>query len=156
MSSGGTAALTGLLIFGASVWIGGFVAIAVVARVAGRTLTPDARVSLFRALGRSYGIVATAALVLAYGSGAALVRGRPWDGVLAATCVAAAALVVTTAVGVGQARHMSRLRRRALDDTEDPEIGRQVSRGALRAGLLRALIGLLSLAVLAGGVLVGT
>jgi hypothetical protein len=51
---------------------------------------------------------------------------------------------------------MSRLRRRALDDAEDPELGRRVSRGAFRAGMLRALIGLLSLAVLAGGVLVGT
>jgi hypothetical protein len=151
-----TAALTGLLIFAAAVWLGGFVAIGVVARVATRTLTPDARVSFFRGLGRSYGIVGTAALGLAYGTGATLVYGRPWDGWLTATAVVATALAAATAAGVVQARRMSRLRRRALREATDAEAAGRVRRGARSAGVLRSLIGALSLALLALGVLLGS
>lgn len=155
-----TEALTGLLIFAAAVWVGGFAAIGVVARVATRTLAPDARVSFFRGLGRSYGIVGSTALALAYGTGAALVYGRPWDGWLTATAVVATALVAVTAVGVVQARRMSRLRRRALQEAPDTGMDAatagRVRRGARSAGVLRSLIGALSLALLALGVLLGS
>jgi uncharacterized membrane protein len=151
-----TAALTGLLIFGAAVWIGGFTAIAVVARSASSTLEPAARVALFRRLGRAYGLVGTCALALAYGTGAALVYGRPWSATLTATAAVATALVAATAIGVVQARRMSRLRRHALDLHDDAPLGARVRRGALRAALLRGAIGGLSLALLALGVLLGS
>lgn len=109
----------------------------------------------FRGLGRSFGITGTAALALAYGTGA-LVCGRPWDGRLTATAVLAAALVAATVVGIAQARRTSRLRRRALDQPGDPESAGWIRRSAGRAGALRALIGLLSFAPLALGVLLGT
>lgn len=76
---------SGLEILATSVWVGGLVAIAVVPRVATRTLDPGAEVAFFRALGRTYGVVGTLALALAYGAGAALLLDRPWDALLTAT-----------------------------------------------------------------------
>ncbi|MFG2088589.1 MULTISPECIES: hypothetical protein [unclassified Spirillospora] len=145
-------ALAGVLILATSVWTGGFVAIAVVARVAARTLGPAERVAFFRALGRAYVVVGVAALALALGSGAVLVSDRAWDGVLTAAAVVAAALVATLAVGVVQARRMTRLRRSALADPDDARQAARVRRGARGAGVLRAFIGALTLALLALGV----
>jgi uncharacterized membrane protein len=150
------AALTGLLIFAATVWIGGSAVIVLVARVASCTLTPEARVAFFRKLGRSYGAIASAALVVAYGAGATLVFGRPWNATLTATAVVATALVAATAVGVVQARRMSRLRSRALAEPDDAQLSRRVRSGAARAGALRGAIGGLSLALLALGVVTGS
>ncbi len=156
MSEATAAALTGVLIAAAAVWLGGLVAIAVVARVAGRTLEPTARVSFFRGLGRSYGIIGTGALAVAYGTGASLVYGRSWDGRMTATVVVSTALVAVTGIGIAQARRMSRLRRQALDQPDDRELVDRVRRGAGRATALRALIAILSFALLALGVLLGT
>lgn len=149
-------ALAGVLILAASVWTGGFVAIAVVARVATRTLSPGDRVAFFRALGRAYGVVGVVALVLALGSGAALVADRPWDAVLIATAAVAAALVVTLLVGIVQARRMTRLRRSALERPDDAQRAARVRREARGAGVLRAFIGVLTLVLLALGVVLAT
>jgi uncharacterized membrane protein len=156
MSEATTAALTGVLITATAVWVGGLVAIAVVARVASDTLDPAARLAFFRGLGRSYGIVGTTALAVAYGTGASLVYGRSWDGRLTAAAVVATALLVVTGSGIAQARRMSRLRRLALDQPDNGELVNRVRRGAGRAGALRALIALLSFALLSLGVILGT
>jgi uncharacterized membrane protein len=144
--------LTGLLILATSIWLGGLFAIAIVARVATRTLEPAARVAFFRGLGRAYALVGTAALVLAYGTGAALLRGHPWDLAKVAATVVAVVLAATLWVGMAQARRMTRLRRRALDQPGDTALATRVLRGALRAQVLRGLIGALSLSLLALGV----
>jgi hypothetical protein len=156
MTTTTTAALTGVLILASTVWLGGLAAIAVVARVATRTLDPAARVTFFRGLGRAYGLVGTTALALAYAAGAAVTYGRSWDGLLTATAAVATALAVTLAVGVAQARHMTRLRRQSLAQSDDADLCARVHRGAGRAGALRGLIALLSLALLALGVAIGT
>jgi uncharacterized membrane protein len=148
--------LTGLLIFAAALWLGGLFAIAIVARVATRNLDPAARVALFRGVGRSYGVVGTAALVLAYGTGAALLRGHRWDLAKVATVVVAVALAATLGMGMVQARRMTRLRRRALDQPGDTTLAMRVRRGAIRAGVLRSLIGVLSLALLALGMVIAS
>lgn len=148
MSHGIEVALACVLLIAGSVWVGGYVAIGVVARVTVRTLGPADRVAFFRALGRVYGIVGTVALALALGSGAALAADRPWDGTLTATAALAAALVAALAFGVLQARRMTRLRRDALDRPGDAALAARVRSGARNASLLRASIGLLSLAVL--------
>lgn len=150
------AALAGVLILAAAVWIGGFVAIVVVARVASRTLGPAERVPFFRALGRTYGVVGTVALAVALGTGTSLVYGRPWDGALIATVVVAVALVATLATGVVQARRMTRLRRDALSHPGDASLAARVRRRARGAAVLRAMIGALTLALLALGVLLAT
>ena len=132
----------------ASVWVGGFVAIAVVTRVARAQLDRRTQVSFFRALGRTYGIVGCSALAVALISGAALLSSREWDGAALGAVLIAAALVAATAAGIVQARGMTRLRRDAAESA-DPEIGARLHRGAIRAAALRATIGMLSIALLA-------
>ena len=155
------AVVLGVFTLASCVWVGGYVAIAVVARVAARTLEPAHRVAFFRGLGRSYLRLGVPALVIALGSGAWLVRGhaedRPGaDGLVAAVAVVAAALLVSLAVGVAQARRMSRLRTAALAAPHDRPLTARVQQAARAATLLRAAIGLLSLALIALGSLLAT
>ena len=133
----------------AAVWIGGLVAIFVVARVASATLDQTQRISFFRALGRSYGIVGGVALLVALAGSAILLDGHPWDDLLIATAIVAGALVVAPAAGVVQARAMTRLRRRALSGPTP--LGEQVRRGAIIAATLRGTIGLLTLTLVVLG-----
>ncbi|HTT94884.1 MAG TPA: hypothetical protein VMF55_09435 [Solirubrobacterales bacterium] len=135
----------------AAIWIGGLVAIFVVARAASATLEPAQRVAFFRSLGRTYGLVGTAALLLALASGALLLHDHPWDGLLIATAIVAAALLLALGAGMAQARAMTRLRRRALAQPGDVGLDRRVHRGATLATFLRATIGLLTLTLVVLG-----
>jgi uncharacterized membrane protein len=145
-----------VLVLAASIWVGGLVTIAVVARVASRSLTAADRVTFFWDLGRTYGVVGGVALLTALVAGAVRVRDQPMDGVVAAGAAVAAALVVATVVGVVQARRMTKLRRRAAVDANDPLLCSAVHRGARRAAILRASIGVLSVVLLFLGVLAGS
>jgi hypothetical protein len=156
MSDSMRAVLLGAFMVASCVWVGGYVAIAVVARVAIRTLEPAQRVTFFRDLGRAYLLVGGPALVIALGTGAGLASGHAWDGALVATLVTAAVLVGSLAVGVAQARRMTRLRAAALAAPHDRSLTRRVHRGARAATFLRAAIGLLSLALIALGALLAT
>lgn len=151
-----SAVVTGILIFATCIWVGGLVAIAVVARAASRALDPAARVALFRVLGRMYNVVGNTALAVAFGAGAYLVYGRPWDGWLTAAAVLATVLTAVLVTGIVQARRMTRLRQRLHDGGSDPALAAAVRRGAGQAGALRGVIALLSVALLAVGVLLGT
>jgi hypothetical protein len=124
------ASLTAVLILATAVWIGGLVAIFVVARVAHATLGAGERVAFFRGLGRAYGLVGGGALAAALASGAVLASRYRWDGQLTASTVVAAGLVAATAAGIMQARRMTRLRRDALRDPGSPELAAKVRRGA--------------------------
>ncbi|MEZ5075940.1 MAG: hypothetical protein R2725_00690 [Solirubrobacterales bacterium] len=132
----------------AAIWVGGLVAIFVVARVASATLDTGERIAFFRALGRAYGIVGGLALLVALASGAVLLDDRSWDGLLVATAIVAGCLLAVTVAGIAQAKAMTRLRRRAL---QAPELGERVRRGAVLAGLLRGAIALLTLALVVLG-----
>jgi hypothetical protein len=127
-----------------SIWVGGLVAIFVVARAASATLGREARIDFFRALGSAYGVVGGTALLVTFGCGAALLAGHPWEWRLVVTAVLASNLLFVTATGIWQARRMTLLRRRAL---ADPALEEQVQRGALAADLLRGTIGLTTLAL---------
>lgn len=156
MSGTTRAVLLGVFALSSCVWVGGYVAIAVVARVAVRTLEPRQRVAFFRALGRSYLLLGGPALVVALGTGAGLAADRAWDGVLVAAAIVAAALLASLVVGVAQARRMTRLRVAELSDPSDPMLTRRVRRGAHAATVLRAAIGLLSIALIALGSVLAT
>jgi hypothetical protein len=145
--------LAGFLVLATAVWVGGLIAIFIVARVARRTLPPGERVAFFRGLGRAYGPVGGAALVIALGSGAALLSGRAWDGKLTVAAAVAACLVAVTAGGVAQARRMTRLRQKAIGNPGDAGLADRVRREALGTAVLRAAIAALSLALIALGVL---
>jgi uncharacterized membrane protein len=139
-----------------AIWVGGLVAIIVVARAASRTLEPAQRVEFFRVLGRCYGIVGIVALLVALITGAVLLAGHPWEGLLVAAAAVAGALLVATAAGMAQARAMTRLRRRAVAQVGGKTLDPKVRRGALLAATLRACIGALTLAlVVLGAALVG-
>jgi hypothetical protein len=152
VSGAAATAVAGVLILATTVWIGGFVTLVVVTRVARGTLAPAGQVAFFRGLGRAYGTVSGIALAVALATGAALVYGRPWDSVLAAAVAVAAALVLTTGAGVAQARRMTRLRHHLAEYPDDGTMRRRVRRGGRSAALLRGVIGALSLALLALGV----
>lgn len=139
-----------------SIWIGGYVAIAVVARTAAATLEPGARVAFFRSLGRAYLKVGVPALIVALATGGVLARDVARGGLFTATVVVAVVLVACLAVAVVQARRMTRLRRSLLDSPHREGLAEQVQRGARAAAGLRAVLGLLSVAlVVLGAVLAG-
>jgi uncharacterized membrane protein len=148
--------LTAVLVLATAVWVGGLVAIFVVARVAHATLGPPERVAFFRGLGRAYGLAGGLALTIALASGAVLAATYRWDGQLTASAVVAAGLVAATVAGVAQARRMTRLRHEALRDPGSPELTAEVRRGARNATVLRAAIAALSLALLALGTVIAT
>jgi hypothetical protein len=156
MSATTQAILLGVFMLASSIWIGGYIAIAVVARVATRTLAPAQRITFFRTLGRSYLLLGAPALLVAFGTGAGLLSHHSWDGILTAAVAVAAALVVSLAVGVAQARRMTRLRAASLAAPGDPQRRVHVRQGTRIAALLRATIGLLSLALIALGALLAT
>ncbi len=145
--------LLATLVLATSVWVGGYVAIVVVARTATATLEPAARVRFFRSLGRRYLWVGTPALVVALATGALLLRGHEWNRPLIATAIAAVALLLLLAVAVGQARRMTTLRRRAVTDPANTRLAQQVTRAARGAAALRALLGLLTLTLVILGAL---
>lgn len=153
MSDTVRAILLGWLVLSTSVWIGGYITIGVVARVATSTLDTDQRIAFFRQLGRAYAIVGNIALVVAIGTGAALLAGRSWGPALMVTTVLAAALLVASGLGQLQAVQMTRLRRAAAQQPGDAALGATVRWRARAADVLRALIGLLSLALVALGCL---
>jgi len=132
-------------------WVGGFVAVAVVARVVRRELDAPAGVAFFRSFGRSYGKVGGSALAVAVLTGSALLAQRGWDRTAGAAAVLTLALVVSTVAGVAQARRMTRLRQRGLDTPLDPTLSALIGRGARQALILRTAIGALTLALLALG-----
>jgi uncharacterized membrane protein len=143
-----TPALVAVNLLAAAIWVGGFVAIFVVARTARRALDPQARVAFFRLLGRAYGAVGGISLLVALGTGLALLPRPLSAGRDLAAIVLGIALLVATAAGVRQARAMTRLRSSALASGDDPAIVRNLRRGTVAATALRTSIGLLTLALL--------
>lgn len=143
--------LLGIFTLSTCIWVGGYVAVAVVARTATRALEPGQRVTFFRALGRSYLRLGAPALVVALGTGAALLRDHSWDGTVTAAVVVAVALLATLGFGVVQARRMTRLRAAALAAPENRSAAEGVQRGARSAAVLRAGIGVLTLALVVLG-----
>jgi hypothetical protein len=139
-----SAPLIAVELVASSIWVGGLVAIFVVARAATATLEPERRIEFFRALGRTYGIVGGLALLVAIGCGAALLAGHPWEWRQVVTAALASILLPVTIAGIIQARRMTRLRRRALSE---PALEEPVRRAAVAAGALRGAIGLTTLAL---------
>lgn len=148
--------LVAVHVLSACIWVGGFVAIGVVSHVAGGQLTPAARVTFFRALGRAYGAVAGAALLVALAMGAVLISERPWDAATTVGVLLACALVLITLVAVVQARRMTCLRERALTAVLEPTLRAVIVRRAAVATVLRGAIGLLTVALVVVGVIMVT
>lgn len=149
------AVLLAIFVLSSSIWIGGYAVLPVIARVATKELAPADRITFFRTLGRVYGVMGTAALVVALATGAGLMTQIAWGATAWATVVVAIVLLVALLIGMAQARAMTRMRRRMLQDPEDAALAQRVSREARRATWLRAALGVLTLALIGlGSVLV--
>jgi uncharacterized membrane protein len=142
-----SAPLLTLNLLAAAVWVGGLVALAVVTRVARATLDARERLVFFRMLGRRYGMVGGAALAVAIGTGALLLRDQDWTGSLTVLAALTAALLLATLLGVAQARWVNRLRERQYREPTEPGGDALIARQATRAGILRAAIAAITLAI---------
>ena len=140
-----------VLLLATSIWIGGYVAIAIVARVARHELDAPTRVAFFRRLGRCYLIVGGGSLAIALGSGGSLLALGDWTPTKTAAVALGLALALATVVGVIQARGLTRLRGRTLLRSRECAAAEAERSAANRAALLRASIGALTLALLAVG-----
>jgi uncharacterized membrane protein len=149
IASAATSGLVFVALLAGSIWVGGFVAIVVVARVARAQLDHRTRISFFRDLGRRYLVVGLAALLAALSAGAVLLSLRPWDATSMAAVLVGLALVLATVAGIVQARAMTRARARAVQAPQDADLAQRVRRGSFRAVILRAIIGGLTLGLLA-------
>jgi hypothetical protein len=99
----------------ACIWVGSLVCLALVANMARNVLDCPSRVMFFRAIGRRYGIVGTASLVVAIGADLGLAWPlSSWSGTIDATVALAVVLVLATAAGMVQARAMTTVRRRVM------------------------------------------
>ncbi len=142
-----------LLVLATSVWLGGYVAIAVVARASVASMAPATRVAFFRALGRAFLPVGSAALVVGLVSGSMMLRGREVDGLSVGAAVVAGLLVALLGVAVVQARRMTRVRQRARATVGEDALAPSSIRGGSAATVLRALLGVLSLTLVVLGCL---
>ena len=132
----------------ASIWIGGLVAIGLVAHVARQTIQPRVRIRFFRSLGRRYLRAGGSSLLVALVCGALLLAPGDWTNEKAVALVFAAALVLVTVVAVIQARRLTVLRQAALEGGgAAPGLVILVDRRARSAAILRAMIGVLTLAL---------
>lgn len=134
-----------LLILASSVWLGGAAGLIVVARSTSATLTAADRVAFFRHLGRRWGIVGTAALLVAYACGLVLLLAVPWTALSTWSVAVAVLLALALAVGIVKARRMTRLRRAAGSSRESVPGARAAT--ALRAGIVLLSVVLVALAV---------
>ena len=139
------------MILASSVWIGGFVAIVIFSASSKKALGRPERIALFRQFGHRYVRVAGVAFVLVAVPGAVLLVARPLDGFTSPCWLSRSPCVVVTWIGVRQARAMGRMRKAGLaHPTTAPTPPR--STVPRSASVLRAGIGLLSLALFVLGV----
>jgi hypothetical protein len=140
--------LVAVELIAACIWVGSLVCLALVANVARKVLDGPSQVTFFRAIGRRYGIVGSASLLVAIGAGVALAwPPSSWSGTIDAAVALSGVLVLATAAGMAQARTMTTLRRQAMSAPDDLDVARAVRRGRLVAGGLRSLMALVTLAV---------
>ena len=141
--------LVAVELIAACIWVGSLVCLALVANVARKVLDGPSQVIFFRAIGRRYGIVGTASLLVAIGAGVALAwPPSSWSGTIDAAVALSGVLVLATAAGMAQARAMTTLRREAMSSPDDHDLADAVRRGRLAAGGLRGLMAAVTLAVL--------
>jgi uncharacterized membrane protein len=141
--------LVALELLAACVWVGSLVCLALVTSSARKVLDGPSQVAFFRAIGRRYGIVGTAALLVAIGCGLALAwPPSTWSGTIDAAVVLAGVLVLATIAGMTQARAMTALRRRVVSAPGDISAAEALRRGRTLAGALRGTMAALTLGVL--------
>jgi len=143
-----SAPLVAVELIAASIWVGGMVCLAIVAKAARGVLDDSSQVAFFRAVGRRYGMVGTASLLIAIAAGLALSwPPSSWSRTIDAAVALAGVLIVATIAGMMQARAMTALRRTLIASPGDSSTAEALRRGRLLANGIRGLMGLLTLAI---------
>jgi uncharacterized membrane protein len=143
-----SAPLVAVELITASIWVGGMVCLAIVAKAARGVLDESSQVAFFRAVGRRYGMVGTASLLIAIAASLALsLPPSSWSRTIDAAAVLASVLVVATIAGMMQARAMTALRRKLIANTRDSSTAVALRRGRLLANGIRGLMALVTLAI---------
>lgn len=136
----------------ASIWVGSLVCLAVVSVAAKETLDGQARVALFRRVGRLYGVLGMGSLITSIAVGVALAwPPGDMDGTVATILVLAVLLAAATVAGMAQARRMTVQRQRLLAAPGDRDALERVQRGARVAGALRGSLALITLTIVVLG-----
>lgn len=143
-----SALLVVIELIAASIWVGGMVCIAVVAKVARDVLDGPSQMVFFRSMGRRYSVVGTMSLFVAIAAGLAL----SWSSLsssrtIDATVALAGVLVVATILGMRQARAMTSLRRILIANQSDGSMANSLRCGRRLANALRGLMALITLAI---------
>jgi len=143
-----SAPLVAVELIAASIWVGGMVCIAVVAKVAREVLDEASQVAFFRFLGRRYAMVGTMSLLVAIAAGLAL----SWSSLLSsrtidAALLLAAVLLVATIFGMRQARVMMTLRRIMMANPADRSVANSLHRGRRLANAIRGLMAMVTFAI---------
>ena len=143
-----SAPLVAVELIAASIWVGGMVCLAIVAKAARGVLDESSQVAFFRAVGRRYGMVGTASLLIAIAAGLALSwPPSSWSRTIDAAALLAGVLVVATIAGMMQARAMTALRRKLIANAGDSSTAVALRRGRLLANGIRGLMALMTLAI---------
>jgi len=143
-----SAPLVAVELIAASIWVGGMVCLAIVAKAARGVLDESSQVAFFRAVGRRYGMVGTASLLIAIAAGLALSwPPSSWSRTIDAAALLAGFLVVATIAGMMQARAMTALRRKLIANPRDSSTAVALRRGRLLANGIRGLMALTTLAI---------
>ena len=143
-----SAPLVAVELIATSIWVGGMVCLAIVAKAARGVLDESSQVAFFRAVGRRYGMVGTASLLIAIAASLALsLPPSSWSRTIDAAAVLASVLVVATIAGMMQARAMTALRRKLIANTRDSSTAVALRRGRLLANGIRGLMALMTLAI---------
>lgn len=141
--------LVALELLAACVWVGSLVCLALVTISARKVLDGPSQVAFFRVIGRRYGIVGTASLLVAIGCGLALAwPPATWSGTIDAAVALSGVLVLATSAGMAQARAMTALRRRVMSGPGDIADTDALRRGKTLAGALRGTMAALTLGIL--------
>jgi uncharacterized membrane protein len=132
-----------------SIWVGGMVCIAVVAKVAREVLDEASQVAFFRSVGRRYGVLGTSSLLVAVAVGLAL----SWPSLSSSRTIDAALslagfLLVVTIFGMRQARAMTTLRRVMIANPADRSMANSLHHGRRWATAIRGLMALITLAII--------
>ena len=158
IADAGDTAIRSLHLIAAAVWAGGLVMLGLAVGAARRTVPDDARVALFRSLGRRFAVVGGIALLVLIATGSDMASDRDaWSQLtdttygktlLAKLILVGVVIVLTLVHTMLQGPSLSRLRALAAGRPDDAALEAQIRRRAALAGIVSGLLLLATLAIL--------
>jgi putative copper export protein len=161
-------AVRALHLIAAAVWAGGLVFLALAVSVARKTVSDQERIALFRGLGRRFAVVGGIALLVLIGTGIDMATDRipAWSDLtdtdygktlFEKLILVAVVIVLTLFHSLAQGPALTRLRARAVEHPDDPQLQAQIRRKAAIGGIVQmiTLLGTLAILILAAKLVTG-